>query len=171
MADLINHSLTNQDVSKYNFDTTTQFFNVHVKQKYEAGEQVWFVIFVVLFQKDWQRCDDLGLHHLLYGFKLWAAEDILVDNREQWDKIHWADTWQDFYWEHMSYWECSRPQEQHPLPTRTLDEVYFSSQFDKSMAPTSFPGPTLLRMMSFRWFWFRLYGYITYRSKVPLWNQ
>jgi len=40
MADLINHSLTNQDVSKYNFDTTTQFFNVHVKQKYEAGEQV-----------------------------------------------------------------------------------------------------------------------------------
>jgi hypothetical protein len=40
LADLINHSLTNQNVSKYTFDDVTQAFNVHVKQPYEEGEQV-----------------------------------------------------------------------------------------------------------------------------------
>jgi hypothetical protein len=40
MADLINHSLTNDNVSKYTFDDKTQTFIVHVQQPYAEGEQV-----------------------------------------------------------------------------------------------------------------------------------
>ncbi|ELR25271.1 rubisco lsmt substrate-binding protein [Acanthamoeba castellanii str. Neff] len=41
MADLINHSLTNDNVSKYTFDDKTQTFIVHVQQPYAEGEQVF----------------------------------------------------------------------------------------------------------------------------------